>query len=169
MSTETILKLGDNFIPVGAGRGISQTLDPISNGDIRRTINGSLIDLTRALNRKFESQVNCTDMGTPTLAGIWKGSIIQVDCIQPLRELVNPASTTHTIIRDPVAGSVIGIDEATDAEVTPTIVAGRDITFSAAVKAIEFLPSLEMMVRSHSLNTDEYAAEEGWSIDLEEV
>lgn len=168
MSDETILKLGDLIIPVGAGRGITQTLQPIDNGDLRRTVNGTLLDLTRTENRKYESQVQCTDMAAPTLAGIWKGSEIAVNCIKHLRQVVTPESTNVTLIRDPVAGSVVGYDSSGN-KVTPDSVVNRDVTFLVNVAMVKFRPALTMMVVALTENEDEYAAEEGWTIDLEEV
>lgn len=170
MTDETILVLGDLVFPAGSGRGITQSIQPIDNGDVRRSVNGTLIDLTREQNRKFESQIQLQDMATPTLAGIWKGKIINpVECITPFRETVSPASATHTIIRTPVAGSVWGYDDATGDKVFPTDVTGEDITFADPVNYIEYRPSLVMMVLAHTIDADEYAAGEGYTIDLEEV
>lgn len=165
---ETLLTLGDIVIPVGAGRGITQTLQPIDNGDVRRTVNGTLIDLTRVENRKFESQIRCSDMATPAIAELWKGQTLLVDCIQVLNQNINPASTSATLIRDPVANSIFGFDSS-GVKSEPTSVIGRDVIFASNVVHIEFRPVLDMMILATSVNTDEYAAEEGWSIDLEEV
>ena len=171
MTDETILVLGDLEIPAGAGRGITQTLQFIDNGDVRRTVNGNLRDLTRTENRKFESQVSITDQATPAMSELFKGQILLVEFITKLRHNVFPPSTTATLIRDPVVSSVLGRDSACT-PITPTIVGGvgnRDITFATPVVMVEFRPILNMMVLASSLNTDEYAAEESWVIDLEEV
>lgn len=165
---ETILTLGNIAIPTGSGRGITQTLSPIDNGNLRRTVNGTLKDLTRLQNRKFESSVQCTDMGSPAIAELWKGQIILVGCIQVINQNIDPASLTVTLIRDPIAGSIFGF-EADGTKQIPTIVAGRDITFGVSIIHVEFRPELSMMVVSNSMNTDEYAAEEGWDLDFEEV
>jgi len=168
MSNETILVLGDLVIPIGAGRGISQTLQPIDNGDLRRTVNGELIDLTRVENRKFESQVSTIDQASPTLAGIWKGSQLIVEFIENLRQSELVPTTSFTLIRDPVVSSIVGRDVNGDKVAVNTVV-DRDITFVSAVKYVEFRPILTMLVVAMSFNIDEYAAEEGWTIDLEEV
>lgn len=169
MTDETILKIGDLIFPVGAARGISQTIQPIDNGDVRRTVNGSLLDLTRIQNRKFESQIRLQDQATPTLAGVWKGSTHIIECIFPFRELVDPASTTHTIIRTPVTGSVTGIEDISGLIVDPISVVGEDITFTNAVNLIKYRPVLTMMVLAITFDVDEYAATEGWTVDFEEV
>ena len=168
---ETILTLGDLVIPAGAGRNISQTLQFIDNGDVRRTINGTLTDLTRVVNRKFESQISTIDQATPAITELFKGQAILVECISKLRQNVFPASTTETLIRDPVVSSVLGRDSS-GAPINPTIVGGtgnRDITFAVNIVLIEFRPILNMMVLANSINTDEYGASEGWTLDLEEV
>lgn len=171
MTYETVLKLGSLIIPAGAGRGISQTLKPIDNGDLRRTVNGELTDLTRIQNRKFESQISVTDMSIPTLSGLWKGDVLSIECISKLNELVSPESATHTIQRDPVTDSIKGYDSS--GVKVPLLSFGgtgnRDLTFDGNVAYIEFRPILEMMILSMSFNHDEYEAEAGWTIDLEEV
>lgn len=169
MTDETILKLGDIEFPVGSARGISQTIQPIDNGDVRRTVNGTLLDLTRIQNRKFESQIRLQDQATPTFIGFFKGSILVVESIVPFRELVNPASTTQTIIRTPVTGSVTGIESVSGLVVDPISVVGEDITFANTVNLIKYRPVLTMMILAITLDADEYAATEGWVIDLEEV
>lgn len=171
MTDETILVLGDLEIPAGAARGITQTLQPIDNGDVRRTINGTLTDLTRVVNRKFASQISIADQATPAIAELFKGQTLLVESITKLRQNVSPPSTTETLIRDPVVSSVLGRDAACT-PITPTIVGGtgnRDITFATPVVMIEFRPILNMMILQYSLNTDEYGAEEGWTLDLEEI
>jgi len=171
MSTETNLVLGNLIIPLGAGREITQTLQPISNGDIRRTVNGDLIDLTRIENRKFESSISTTDQASPTLAGIWKGTQLIVECISPLYELVDPILATHTIIRNPVISSIQGYDAANTKVVliSATGIGNRDLLFVSPVSFIMFRPILTMLVLGIQFNRDEYAAEEGWTIDMEEV
>ena len=167
-TNETILTLGNIAIPVGAARGITQTLQPIDNGDVRRTVNGTLLDLTRAENRKFESQIRCSDMATPAMAELWKGQTLLIECIQILNQNINPTFTDVTLIRDPVTNSVFGF-EADGTKINPVSVTGRDVIFASDVVNVEFRPILNMMILATSVNTDEYAAEEGWSIDLEEV
>ena len=169
-TNETILTLGNLVIPVGAGRGITQSLQPIDNGSLRRTVNGNLVDLTREENRKFESQIRCTDMATPAMAELWKGTEILVGCISILNQNVNPIANAVTLIRDPVAGSIFGF-EVDGTKHEPVSVLGRDITFDVGIDVanVEFRPELNMRVVANSTSTDEYEAEEGWQIDLQEI
>lgn len=165
---ETNLKLGNLIIPTGAGRGISQSITLFDNGDLRRTVNGSLVDLTRDESRKFVSEISAIDQKTPTFAGIWKGMEISVECISTIRQLVNPPSTTVELIRDAVELSIFGRD-VDGAKVTPTLVDGRDITFAVNVYLVEFFPVLDMVVSDISIDTDEYESTQSWRLSLEEL
>ena len=168
MTVETNLVLGDLVIPIGSGRGITQTIALVDNGDLRRTVNGTLIDLTRDQNQKYTSNISASDQKTPSLAGIWKGMELVVSCIATIRQLVNPASLTATLIRDYATGSVFGRD-INGAKITPTSVVGLLATFPSNVVMVEFYPKLTMLVSDISLNTDEYESSQSWDIDLEEV
>lgn len=172
MTDETVLKLGDIPLPAGSSRFISQTLQPIDNGDVRRTVNGNLRDMTRFENRKFESQLSSTDQATPALGGLWKGSEVLVECMKKLRDPVVPAGQATTLIRDPVVDSVFGYVADPCEKIIPDSVGGvgnRDITFLQDVDYVEYRPIINFMVLANSINEDEPAAEEGWQIDLEEV
>lgn len=168
MTDETNLKLGDLIIPIGAGRGIAQTISLVDNGTLRRTVNGTLIDLTRDENRKYVSTVSADDQKTPSLAGVWKGMQLVVECVATIRQLVSPAALTATLIRDYVTGSVFGRD-INGAKITPTSVVGFLATFPSNVVMVEFYPKLTMLVAGVSINTDEYEASQNWTVELEEV
>lgn len=168
MTEETNLKLGDIVIPVGAGRGITQNISLVDNGDLRRTVNGTLIDLTRDETRKYTSSVQSSDQKTPSLAGIWKGQELVVECISTIRQLVSPASTSVTLIRDFVTGSVFGRD-INGAKVTPSSNVDLAFTFPTNIVMVEWLPKLTMLVADINIDSDEYEATQGWSINLEEV
>lgn len=168
MTDETILKLGDIYLQVGSSRGLTQSLALVSNGDLRRTVNGSLIDLTREQQRKFNSTISGSDIAAPAIQDLWRGQELEVECIQPFRQTVFPVSLTATLIRDPVSGSVFGrIADGT--KIFPTSVIALVATFAQNVSMVEYRPILTMLVSDISIDNDEYAAQEGWSIDLEEV
>ena len=135
-------------------------------------MNGNLRDLTRAENRKYESQISSTDQATPALGGVFKGSIHLVECMKKFRDNLFPAGAAITLIRDPVVVSVFGYVADPCERITPLSVGGsgnRDITFSVDVDYVEYRPIINFMVLANSVNEDEAAAEEGWQIDLEEV
>lgn len=170
MTDETVLVIGDLFFPVGAGRGITQTLTPLDNGRLRRTVNGQLIDTTRAANRKFSSSITCTDMDSPSLAGVWKGTEFTIECIAELNQLVSPAADTVTLIRNAVPASIFGITAGGD-RIAPS--SFDDETFEAVfaedVIAVNFRPILDMRVTDFSIDEDEYGAETAWNLGLEEI
>lgn len=169
MSDETVLKIGNIYFPVGSARGISQQLDPIENGELRRTVNAELIDMTRALNRKFRSQISCTDMEVPAFFGLWRGSEVVVECIKRAYQNIWPAADVVTLIRPYVPGSVFGRNQD-NVKITPLSIVGDLVTFPAASNcvSVEFRPILTMLVDETSTNHDEYGAEVGWNISLEE-
>lgn len=168
MTTETNLKLGDLIIPIGAGRGITQNISLVDNGELRRTVNGDLIDLTRDENRKYVSNISASDQKTPSLAGLWKGMQLVVESVAIIRQLVNPAALTATLVRDYVAGTVFGRD-INGVKITPTSVVGLLATFPSNVVMVEFCPKLTMLIADISIDTDEYEATQSWDISLEEV
>lgn len=168
MSDETVLVLGDLIIPVGAGRGISQSLGRIDNGQLRRTVNGILVDTTRSINQKFVSTINATDMSAPTFAELWKGMELVVECISKLRQFVVPAEDIVTLIRPAVEESIFGY-KPDGTKIEPIDVNGLVVTFAENIVRLEFRPILTMLVVDITDDSDEYASSESWSIQLEEV
>ena len=57
---------------------------------------------------------------------------------------------------------------AANTVVDPVSVVALLATFAVPVVMVEFRPILTMLISDISLDNDEYGAEEGWSIDLEE-
>ena len=167
--TETILVLGNVIFPVGSDREITQSLEPIDNGLIRRTVNGDAVDLTRDENRKFQSTISTTDLEGPGFDHLFKGQILTgVECIALLRQTVDPASTTVTLIRDEVTGSVRGLEVDCDFIDPISVVAGL-ATFADPTIMVEFRPVLNFMIEGKSRSRAEMAATESWSITLVEV
>lgn len=139
---DTLLVLTGIGIPDFSARGVTQTLLPIdAAADMRRTINGILIDLSFDQFRKFQSSVSCTDQQPPAVDGIWQGHVVVVECVN---ELCYPTGGTPS--RTAVSGS--------------TRVQGS-FTF--------YRPVLEMMVRSYNQQIDEWGAVIQWQMDLEEI
>ena len=138
-----VLTLYGIGVPPWSARGASQTLEPIqASQQLRRTINGELIDISRPEFRKYRSRISCADQQPPAVDGVWPGQVVTVGCISELSYLTaggNPART-------PASGS------------------------SRTEGAYTFYrPSLTMRVVSFSQDTDEYAAQVSWSLELEEV
>lgn len=143
MSTDTLLDLDAIGLPVGSDRGIRQTIEPIDAAtSMRRTVNGTLVNIGPAQFRKYRSQVSCADQLPPALDGVWPGDVLTVNCVAELSYLTAGGSPAKTV----VAGS--------------SRVDG-DYTF--------YRPQLTMMVVRLNVQRDEYNAAVSWSLDLEEV
>ena len=140
--SDTLLVLSGIGIPTYSARGLTQTLQPIeAAGSQRRTVNGTLVDLSLSQFRKYRSTIRCSDMEAPALDGIWPGHVVTVDCVV---ELSHPNSAFED--RTPVAGSVR--------------IEGS-FTF--------YRPRLVMQVIGHSIEKNEWGAVTGWTLELEEV
>lgn len=142
MSDDTLLVLTGIGVPSYSARGLQQTLEPIAAaGNLRRTVNGNLRDVSFEPFRKYHSRVTCTDQRVPAVDGIWPGMTVTVHCVE---ELSYPVGGTAE--RPAVSGSE-----------------REENGF------VFYRPVLEMMVVGHSAQTDEYAADVQWTMDLEEV
>lgn len=140
----TLLVISGLVTPYSA-RGLQQTLEPIAaSGAFRRSVNGTLVDLSVPELRKYRSTITCADQEVPALDGVWPGQVLTVDCVA---ELSYPGDSSG-----PAAGrSIVPGSERVEG----------DFVF--------YRPRLTMMVMAHSVQTDEYGAAVGWSLDLEEV
>jgi len=126
-----------------AVRGLTQTLEPIDQArQMRRTVNGALVDVSMSQFRKYRSVIACADQVPPALDAIWPGLEVEVQCVAEL----GYRGSSGTPERTAVSGS-----ERDEGEFT------------------YYRPLLTMMVRDFRTNTDEYGAEVGWTIELEEV
>ena len=137
------LTLSGIGVPPYSARGASQTLEPIqASQQLRRTVNGELIDISRPEFRKYRSRISCAEQQPPAVDGVWPGQVVTVGCISELSYLTAGGSPART----PVTGS------------------------SRTEGAYTFYrPSLTMRVVTFSQDTDEYGAETSWSLELEEV
>jgi hypothetical protein len=138
-----MLTLSGIGVPPYSARGASQTLEPIqASQQLRRTINGELIDISRAEFRKYRSTISCVDQQPPAVDGVWPGQVLMVGCISELSYRTAGGAPARPV----VAGS-----SRTEGDYT------------------SYRPSLTMRVVSFSQDTDEYGAEVSWSLQLEEV
>jgi hypothetical protein len=138
---ETLLSLIGIGVPPYSVRGLSQTLEPIEQAmSLQRTVNGELIDLSRAEFRKYKSTISGTDQRPPSCDGLWPGRQIVVDCIEELAY-----ADGGTPQRPVVEGSSLSESGFT-----------------------YYRPRLTMVVTGFQLSRDEYGAKVGWSMTLEE-
>lgn len=139
----SVLAFSGFGVPPYSARGASQSLEPIGQAQqLRRTINGGLIDVSRPEFRKYRSTLSCSDQQPPAVDGVWPGQIVTVDCIAELSYRNSGGSPARTV----VSGS-----SRTEG----------DFTF--------YRPRLTMRVLNFSQETDEFGAVVSWSMQLEEV
>lgn len=140
----TLLALTGIGVSPYSARGLQQTLTPITQATAqRRTVNGNLKDLAFAGFQKYQSQITGGDQLPPICDGLWPGRLVTVDCIA---ELCFTTESGVTPLRAVVPDSVRTEDA---------------LTF--------YRPRLAMMVVSLTMQTDEYGAQVGWTLSLEEV
>jgi hypothetical protein len=126
-----------------SNRGITQSFanDPAAT-KMRRTVNGRLDDLSDSAFRKYVSTVTCRDMNPPALDGVWPGRQVVVDCIFELSYPTSGGSPSRTVVSGSSRES-------------------GSYTF--------YRPRLTMRVIDFSVDTDEYGAVVGWTLNLAEV
>jgi hypothetical protein len=123
-------------------RGLTQTLEPIeASAKLRRTINGTLLDLSAPQFRKYKSTISNTDQRIPAIDGIWPGMVLTIDCAAWLSY--------------PVGGSP-----------SRPVVPGSSFTEEGFVF---YRPRLLVRVTAMNSQEDEYARDAQWSLELEEV
>ncbi len=141
-SDSTLLKISGVGMSPYAARGLTQTLNPIEQAkDLRRTINGELIDLSAEQFRKYASIISGNDQMPPGVAGIWPGRLVQVECIAELYYVTAGGSSER-----PVADGSERIE--------------GPYTY--------FRPVLDMRVVDFNQSFDEWDAQVSWSLTLEE-
>jgi len=142
MSESALVITGAEITPYSA-RGLSQTLEPIGQAsNLRRTIAGTLTDISDPAFRKYRSVISCDDQDVPALDGIWPGQQVTVDCVAELSYKTAGGSPAKTV----VSGS-----SYTDG----------DFTF--------YRPQLSMMVVDFTTQKDEAGDVTSWQLELEEV
>jgi hypothetical protein len=129
-------------IPFYSARGLTQTLEYIQQAaDLKRDINGNLVNLSLTQFQKYKSKVTCKDQRTPSIDGIWPGQVIVVSCAKELAY--------------PVGGSP-----------QRAVVSGSSYTEQGTVF---YRPQLTMMVVAYNDSFDEWAGDVHWELELEEV
>lgn len=139
----TLLVLSSMGVPLYSARGLTQTLTPIQGAfDLRRDINGDLVDISNAAFRKYASTITCRDFNTPAVDGLYVGQVLTVSCVAELSYATSGGSPSRTV----VSGS------------------------SRTVGSYTFYrPQMNMMVTGYSTSADEWAGDVSWQLDLEEV
>lgn len=141
----TLLVIAPAGVPPYSARGLKQSLAPIGAATaLRRTVNGTLVDLSDPAFRKYVSTISCTDQQAPAVDGVWPGDTVTVDCVV---ELAREAGTGD-------AG------------------AGRSVVPGSEREEGDFVfyrPRLTMIVTAYQVTRDEYGAATDWTMTLEEA
>jgi hypothetical protein len=129
-----------------SARGLNGTLSPIDAArgadKLRRTVNGTLVDISAPQMRKYQLEVAGSDQAPPALDGVWVGMEVLVDCHVELAYL----TAGGTPGRSPVTGS-----ERVEGDYT------------------YYRPQLSMRVVELQIERSEWEADVGWSLTLEEI
>lgn len=143
---DTILSISSFGNMLYQARGLSQTLEPISAAtQLERTINGTLVDISAAQFRKYQSKISApSDVNAPPLDGVFPGMLVTVECAVGLAYFTSGGNGPHH--RTPVSGS----------------------TYTEGAYTF-YRPVLEMRIRTLETHFDEWKNVVGWTLDLEEV
>jgi hypothetical protein len=143
-NSDTILSISSFGNMLYQARGLSQTLEVIGEASqLERTCNGTLIDLSSPLFRKYHSTITVSsEVNAPPLSGVWPGMTVTVECAASLSYV----TATGSADRPEVSGS--------------SWVEGA-YTF--------FRPVLVMLIKTVETHFDEWKNIVGWTLVLEEV
>lgn len=130
-----------------SARGLTQTLFPISQTkQQKRTIDGTLVDVSNPAMRKYGSKISCTDTDAPPLDGLWPGMEVTVQCAIERSFLTYKNSVQQYPSLPVVSGSLYTIGPLT-----------------------LYRPELVMLIMDCPASFEEWKHDNGWSIDLEQV
>jgi hypothetical protein len=140
----TVLRMVGVGVPPYSARGVRQTIAPIDQAaNLRRTVNGGLIDISFSGFRKYKTTISCSDQRPPNFDGSWPGKIVTIDCVAELSYTPDEGQTRQ---RPAVPGS-----ERTEG--------AHNV----------YRPRLECRIINFQQDHDEYDAAVGWTMDCEEI
>lgn len=142
----TLVVFDDRETPFYAARGITQTLRQITQGgQQKRTVNGSLKDLSNHAFRKYAIELSCTDQAAPPIDGVYLGQELTVELAVELYY-----STGATGVTGPGRTAATGSTRSAD--------------------GLQFYrPVLDILVTEYEVRHDEWAATYSWTLRGEEV
>lgn len=152
MTFENVLPDGaDTLLTISAfgsllfqGRGLTQTLEPIKESvQLQRTVNGTLVDISNPIFRKYTSRITCSDVDPPPLDNLWAGMEVTVGCAVVL---CYATGNSGSPFKPEVSGS--------------SYVDGS-FTF--------YRPLLDMRISAINESFDEWKCATSWTIELEEI
>ena len=175
--SETIAKImidgsaADVFFPPASARGIQTSLTPIDSGDLRRTVNGTLVDLTREELRKYRLSLSADGQALPAAAGLWRG--MRCTVTPPITWTAQVGAGDTSVAFQRPAASARMFDAVTLEELAEPSIAQDALSaaFSAANNPawIEYQPTFEALLTFRSDAADEWEASATWALEFEEV
>ena len=157
-------------LPVWSSRGVIQSLMPLRQPSLSRTIDGRLIDLSAPWERKYRSRVTCRDKRPAAFEGLWIGAALEVDCVSALYcPLPENARAPISLARTPVPGSVVL--ETEDGDLIALAPKGTQVSLPPHTPGhfLVYRPRLSMRLTHFSSETDEWGLDVGWDMELEEM
>lgn len=169
----THLKISQVGFPPFSTGNCKQTLLPVQQNAVWRTVNGEAIASEIRPQKKFKTLIQGEDTNVPCFEGISLGAHVTIDCIQRLW-------MTHTVTegepllleRAVVEGSVVAMDghkrqypvQATDEGGYHVIGApeGTDLF-------IGYFPKLRAVITNLKIYNEEWGGTYKWDLEAEEV
>lgn len=185
--TTTRVELSGVVFPPGSDLNISEGLSPIAQAaDMRRTVNGDLLNVARPVLRKRRLTLGASDMRPAALSHLFPGDYLEAIPSEPVAITLAAPATSAQVPAGAV--EVVGLS-ATGQLVQPVaqpvnprplsvthdparvaaLRASDPVTFPTAVAAVRFRPVLACRVVSVSAEATENAASASWTLELEEV
>ena len=157
------------YFPIGSARDIETVISLVNSGDLRRTLNGKLIDLTRDELKKYAVSLSSSGIDFPTLSGLFKGERVEVSPPKHFSKL--STSSPQSLDRKAHAGSVSVTDTVTNGAVSHTVSQdGLSVSFSSSNPVlIRYQPILTCRITSLSMTHEEFSISSDWSMDMEEI
>lgn len=166
--TDLILEIigkGNFFAPYSA-RECIQTLTPIPQGSLRRTINGKLVWVGQETHRKFKSTITCKDKVPPAFDGLWRGDKVNVTCLQTLTQTIPQGAQEVTLEREPA--SLHLYDHS--GKIWPAPIEQHfSLPSDFSGGFVTYAPHLSMIVNNYTLELDEWGLTICWTLELVEV
>jgi hypothetical protein len=167
--TQTDLKLIGIGFPPFSSRSCQQTLELISRGELKRTVNGKLVTLGNDKTSKYRTVIQGTDIHSPGFESIHPGQDIHVHCLHRVWQEV--LETSIELKRPYVTGSLVAVTQ--DGKPISLVKAeGQQVEIDPSSPLpfyLSYCPILEMKVISFSSEVEEWKMETRWKLVLEEV
>jgi hypothetical protein len=165
--SETDLILEGRLFPPFSARECIQSLTPLPQGILRRTLGGTLVHVGTGGPPKFQSTIHCKDRAPPAFEGLGIGGRLKVGCIQSLTQIVAEGTSQVRLEREAVTCHLYDSSGKTWPLERPT---GQEITLLSDFPGgfVTYRPWLMMRVKTYHLETDEWGMAVGWTLELEE-